>query len=587
MAQNRQMLYDLSNLSAVPPATARRAAKPVAESAPKVATAVASAAADPAVDASRVRVVVRVRPQIREDVENVYAGDGEYQECVDVGDDERSVSVQRYSFDERRAFQFDRVLGQDATQEDTYEELASNVVDSVLQGFNGTVMAYGQTGTGKTFTIFGSEREREVAEARIDPNDPEGAFLYDTPPEGISSDDGIIPRSLDHIFRHVEEHSDASDFHVTISLMQVYMENIADLLDPRKHNLAIREDPKTGVFVDQLTQLVVYNTTDALQLIREGTKNRALHQTAMNKVSTRSHVILLVNVEQQMFDGQAKRGVLTIVDLAGSERVNKSGSEGMRLEEAKRINRSLAALGNCVHALADGRTSHTPFRDSKLTRLLTDSLGGSSLCCLCANVGPAVHNYEEIYSTLLFAQRAMRVKTRPKINEVLDYQAMYEKLADVVKGSRAENDELIERNEWLEAELHKRDEEISLLRQRVEQMKEKQSDAGAAAGGAAVLVPERVAEDAPAPAADAAEWEQRESELVGKFKMVLGHLQSEIQTQHQAMDKMVGCLLNIPMISEKFVEQLTEEVKDEERTVQAQAHAADFPTADEDGPHWQ
>lgn len=165
---------------------------------------------------------------------------------------------------------------------------------------------------------------------------------------------------------------------------------------------------------------------DVLALVREGATNRAQASTTMNKTSSRSHVMLMLAIEQRPYtvDGvessseAGKLGVLSVVDLAGSERVSKSGSEGVRLEEAKKINKSLSALGNCVAALTDANSTHVPFRDSKLTRLLTDSLGGNALTSLCITVGPSTHNYDETYSTMVFGSRAMDVRNHAKVNEV-------------------------------------------------------------------------------------------------------------------------------------------------------------------------
>ena len=214
----------------------------------------------------------------------------------------------------------------------------------------------------------------------------------------------------------------------------------------------MREDPTSGVYVEGLTEHEVDGPDGVLHLIHESATNRATCGTAMNRTSSRSHALLFIRVEQaegvaaeQDPAGEAanpaadtaaaaasaaaskavsiKRGLLTIVDLAGSERVCKSGSDGQRLEEAKRINRSIAALGNCIAALGGsgvGRAAHVPFRDSKLTRLLTDSLGGNTKTSLCASVGPALHNYDETFCTLLLATRAMCVKTVARVNERIE-----------------------------------------------------------------------------------------------------------------------------------------------------------------------
>ncbi|EFC35988.1 kinesin [Naegleria gruberi] len=339
---------------------------------------------------TRVKVVVRVRPQVSEDISNSQIF-GEYPPCVATV--KNTVILKRECYDDRE-FTFDKVLEPTCSQDEMYKQVGKNIVNDVLKGYNGTVLAYGQTGSGKTFTIFGSSTDPKRI---IKPNE-----------NIIDKYSGVIPRCINQIFEHVQEYSNNTEFRVFVSFMQIYMENIMDLLDASKTNLPIREDPKNGVFVEQLTQVQVNEPYEVMQLIKEGSKNRQVNSTNMNKLSSRSHVILMITVEQKSSsDKSVKRGVLHIVDLAGSERVFKSGSEGQRLEEAKKINKSLSALGNCVAALTEENVYHVPFRDSKLTRLLTDSLGGNAKTCLVATIGPSMWNYDESYSTLHFANRAM------------------------------------------------------------------------------------------------------------------------------------------------------------------------------------
>ena len=187
---------------------------------------------------------------------------------------------------------------------------------------------------------------------------------------------------------------------------------ITDLLAPEKDNLNIREDPKSGVYVEHLSQVIATSPAEVLYLISEGVRNRATSTTLMNQTSSRSHVILRVTVEHSLKKDPAKpaakpptvkRGLLTIIDLAGSERVSKSGSEGLRLEEAKTINKSICALGNVIASLADKTCTYVSFRDSKLTRLLTHSLSGNCLTSICATLNPLSLHFDESFSTALFA----------------------------------------------------------------------------------------------------------------------------------------------------------------------------------------
>ncbi|KAL0221104.1 hypothetical protein RCL1_000958 [Eukaryota sp. TZLM3-RCL] len=398
-------------------------------------------------DVNHIKVVVRVRPPIKEDYENEF---GEpFKNVVRVAPERSSMFLLSPAGTSEREFRFDKVFDSSSDQDDVYSTSSVAVVSDVLQGMNGAILAYGQTGTGKTFTIFGPgsdwERPEERRTRRPASNDP--------PP---FSQCGIVPRAILQVFDYIEANSTDTEFRVTVSFMQIYMETIMDLLDCSKVNLSIREDPKSGVFVDSLTQLQVDNPAQVLDHIREGAANRAISSTAMNKTSSRSHVILQLTIEQRSRseNGAVRRGTLSIVDLAGSERVSKTGSDSTRLEEAKKINKSLSALGNVVQALtAASPTTHIPFRDSKLTRLLSDSLGGNSKTCLVVCVGPAAFNYEETYSSLHFATRAMAVKNHAVINEVPDFKFMQSNFEQKLLEYETHNQRLVEQNINLEREV--------------------------------------------------------------------------------------------------------------------------------------
>jgi hypothetical protein len=269
----------------------------------------------------------------------------------------------------QRDFFFDYVFGPDGTQQQIYDHIGGPIIGDVLRGFNGTIFAYGQTGTGKTYTMGILDRVRD-------------------------QNAGIIPRSLGHIFGHMKQNAHLDiQFTVSMSFLQIYLETIQDLLVPSnsKHweeNLPVRENPGKGFFVEGLHEYVVRSYNEAEALLNLGLENRALAPTLMNTTSSRSHTVLTVVVEQRGKNGDAAadganggraaglsysrtlRGKLLLVDLAGSERVRRTTSKGARLSEAKSINTSLSALGNVIAALADHKVSHVPFRDSKLTRLL-------------------------------------------------------------------------------------------------------------------------------------------------------------------------------------------------------------------------
>ena len=277
-----------------------------------------------------------------------------------------------------------------------YNRVARPIVSNVLEGYNGTIFAYGQTGTGKTFTMEG---DRSVAELK-----------------------GIIPNSFAHIFGHIAKSGDDKNFLVRVSYLEIYNEEVRDLLGKdQQARLEVKERPDMGVYVKDLSTCVVNNADEMDKIMTMGNKNRSVGATNMNAHSSRSHAIFTTTIEcaekgadkQTMF----RVGKLHLVDLAGSERQAKTGASGQRLKEATKINLSLSTLGNVISALVDGKSTHVPYRNSRLTRLLQDSLGGNSKTLMFANVGPADYNYDETISTLRYANRAKSIKNKARINE--------------------------------------------------------------------------------------------------------------------------------------------------------------------------
>lgn len=398
-------------------------------------------------DDNRVRVVVRVRPLLESDAKFALLEE-DAQECTTLAPNGREIKIAK-PFTPAKAFGYDAVLGPRSTQAQTYDAVARDVVADVVAGFNGTILAYGQTGTGKTHTIFGGAG---------DPTAAEGADVAD--------EAGVVPRAVHELFSHARALREAgADASVSVSFLQIYMESLEDLLltaaDGGGPPLAIRQDPARGIFVENLSRVAVDSPAAVFAAVARAVRARATGSTQQNAVSSRSHAVLFMHLEQQKATvlgggvdasgspapvgspGGAgvevvwRSSTLTIVDLAGSERVSKSGSEGIRLEEAKKINKSIAALGNCVAALARrekkrakgtaaalsaAAKAHIPFRDSQLTRLLTTSLGGNAKTCLCATIGPSGAHYDETHSTLLLAERAMSVRTEAVINEVKEHR---------------------------------------------------------------------------------------------------------------------------------------------------------------------
>ena len=301
-----------------------------------------------------------------------------------------------------KQFTFDSVYDHTNAQREIYEETALPVVRAAMEGYNGTVFCYGQTGTGKTHTMEGSL-------------DPPG-------------ERGIIPNAFDTVFADIDA-SEAVDktFLVRASFLEIYNENVRDLLaKDQTKTCALKETPEKGVYVDGLTTFVVKSALEMRKVLEVGKKNRSVGATLMNADSSRSHSIFTVTVEtsetapgEPSNSGEARIrvGKLNLVDLAGSERQSKTQASGDRLKEATKINLSLSALGNVISALVDGKSQHIPYRDSKLTRLLQDSLGGNTKTVMIANVGPADYNFDETMSTLRYANRAKNIKNKPKINE--------------------------------------------------------------------------------------------------------------------------------------------------------------------------
>jgi hypothetical protein len=221
---------------------------------------------------------------------------------------------------------------------------------------------------------------------------------------------GIIPRAFSHIFGYIGASEDDTRFLVRCSYLEIYNESILDLLGSdhtAKHD--VKEDPDKGIYVNSLTNVIVKSAPEIEKIMNAGMKHRKIGQTAMNDTSSRSHSIFTIYIETSVVkDGQQKirAGKLNLVDLAGSERQSKTHAQGDRLKEAQKINLSLSALGNVISALVDGKSTHIPYRDSKLTRLLQDSLGGNTKTVMIAAVSPADYNYEETLSTLRYASRA-------------------------------------------------------------------------------------------------------------------------------------------------------------------------------------
>mmetsp|Transcript_29078 Transcript_29078/g.65812 ORF Transcript_29078/g.65812 Transcript_29078/m.65812 type:complete len:796 (-) Transcript_29078:211-2598(-) len=339
-----------------------------------------------------VKVVVRVRPLSSKEI-------AESREKIVEMDLKRGVAILLKpggSEKDSKDFTYDAVFDEKPSQQQIFDDTALEIVDSVMDGFNGTIFAYGQTGAGKSHTMTGP---------------------HNAPVEL----QGLLPRSFTHIFSQIDTMAQSTKYLVRGSYLEIYNEEIRDLLSKNPKERCELKDGSSGVYVKDLSAFVVKSVEEMNQVLAAGLANRSVAATNMNEGSSRSHSIFMITIEQCALgadgEGHIRVGKLNMVDLAGSERQSKTGATGDRLKEATKINLSLSALGNVISALVDGKSSHIPYRDSKLTRLLQDSLGGNTKTVMVANLGPADYNYDETLSTLRYAYRAKSIKNKPKINE--------------------------------------------------------------------------------------------------------------------------------------------------------------------------
>ncbi|XP_024516332.1 kinesin-like protein KIN-5C [Selaginella moellendorffii] len=398
-----------------------------------------------------VQVLLRCRPFNDDEIK------ANAPQVISCHDQRREVTVYQNIASKQidRTFTFDKVFGPSSQQRDLYDQAIIPIVNEVLEGFNCTIFAYGQTGTGKTYTMEGAGRKPKSGE--------------------LPSEAGVIPRAVQQIFDTLE--SQNAEYSVKVTFLELYNEEITDLLAPeelskvmgdekQKKPLALMEDGKGGVLVRGLEEEIVTSANEIYSLLDRGSSKRRTAETLLNKQSSRSHSIfsITIHIKEATPEGEEliKCGKLNLVDLAGSENICRSGAREGRAREAGEINKSLLTLGRVITALVE-HLGHIPYRDSKLTRLLRDSLGGRTKTCIIATVSPSVHCLEETLSTLDYAHRAKNIRNKPEVNQkmmksalIKDLYGEIERLKSEVYAAREKNGIYVPRERYYQDEADKK-----------------------------------------------------------------------------------------------------------------------------------
>ncbi|KAK8885817.1 Kinesin-like protein kif3a [Tritrichomonas musculus] len=391
----------------------------------------------------RIKVAVRVRPLLKIKTEI------NTEDILKVDQNAASVLAQKGSITQQ--YTYDYAFPQDCTQLEIYEQSAKEIIDSFLEGYNGTIFAYGQTGSGKTYTMYG---------------------IGDGPIRGI------LPRSISQIFDFVNEHKSDTIFNITTSYVQLYEDQILDLLNNDLKNapkIILREDRTHSFRMENNIVYPVKSIDEMKYILTEGSKNRKVRKTSMNVSSTRAHTILTIWIKQQKQDKKIFSR-LNLVDLAGSESIKKAETEGEGVIETAAINSSLLVLGTCISALTStqNKMQIIPYRESSLTKILKDSLGGNARTLMIATLSPSSYNLNETLNTMWYAQRAKLIKNKaiinmdPKDSLIAKYKSEVQSLQNQISKQR----KALESNDVCEKMISSQKSDEQILRFQISKIKD-------------------------------------------------------------------------------------------------------------------
>mmetsp|Transcript_3077 Transcript_3077/g.6366 ORF Transcript_3077/g.6366 Transcript_3077/m.6366 type:complete len:591 (+) Transcript_3077:22-1794(+) len=379
-----------------------------------------------------VNVFVRFRPDNLKEI-------SEGTNCINLNPNQKQVEVSLEGSSHN--YKFRRVFPAATVQEEIFSNCALPLVAQALDGFNAAIIAYGQTGAGKTFTLLGPGYDNSTSLGRSDPE------LR-----------GVCPRLMQAVFHQVYAQLGGDVlYEIYASYIQIYMERVSDLINPAKNKLKIYNSPGNNLWVTDATKTPVKNVKEVLQILEYGAKNRITASTLSNQESSRSHALLVLTIDKnQLAEGRLKTSQLYIADLCGSEKLSKTGATDQRLKEAQTINKSLLSLGNVIQALVDQKR-HVPYRDSKLTRLLQNSFGGNSLTSLILCCSSNSYNALETLSTLRFGDRANKVHNRPVANQMMSLDELKRlllnannKIASISSIMRAQSERLLQQENLIQ-----------------------------------------------------------------------------------------------------------------------------------------